>query len=54
MLGSRPRGTTVEVGGSQAEMTDVEEKKATGDTEDSTMTDTTNTSATDTGIETES
>jgi len=53
-LGPRPRGTAAEGGGSEAEMTDVEEKEATGETEDVTMTETANTTATETGTETES
>jgi len=52
-LGPRPKGTAAEGGGSEAEMTDVEEKEATGETKDVTMTETANTTATETRTETE-
>ena len=53
MLGPRPRGTAADGAGSEVEMTDVEEKEATGETEDVAMTETANTTATETETETE-
>jgi len=51
-LGPRPRGTAAEGGGSEADMTDVEEDEAMWETDDFTMTETANTTATGTGTET--
>jgi len=51
-LGPRPKGTAAEGGVSEGEMADVEEKEATGEAEDVTMTENANTTATAIGTET--
>ena len=51
-LGPRAKGTTAKVGGSEAEMADVQEKEATGEAEDVMMTKTANTTAIETEIRT--